>query len=898
MCSANRRVIEKSAWPFFWHTANFGDSMLNHGHGPGPIESARTAIRTAFLILTLFGVSPLQAQNGDREGEVQALLPADFAVPPAPPLSAEESLGTFRLPPGFRIEIVAAEPLVETPVAMQFDPNGRLWVVEMRGYMPNPDGIGETNEVGRVVVLEDRNGDGRMDHRTVFLDRLVMPRALSLIGDGLLVAEPPRLWFCRDTNGDGVADDRIEVTNDYATQNDPRQGKNSNPEHASNGLMLAMDNWIYSLYHPWRYRRVNGVWQREPSINRGQWGISQDDFGRLFFNSNSDQLRGDLVPDRYLERNPNYKAAGANVRIATDQSVFPIRVTPGVNRGYQPGLLKDGKLTIFTAACGPVVYRGDNFPPEYHGNAFVAEPSANLIHRNVLLERDGIVTATNGFEALEKTSFLASADERFRPVNLYNGPDGGLYIVDIRRGIIQHRIYMTTFLRRQVEARGLDRPTDQGRIYRVVHEAQSRPAAPRLAPAGNRELIAALSHPNGWWRDTAQRLLVERADARTHAPLRHLAAHAADPRARLHALWTLEGLGGLNEATVRQAFRDPHPKVRLAAVRLSETFIRPGGGLHRSPDFLRLLDDPAAEVRWQVALTLGELKQDDALAQVVERSLDHPYIRAAALSSLGGRELEFAERLLATDSWREQTKERAEFLAALAAAVFTERRVDRVDRLFALAGKQTEDNWRQTALLDGALGTLPPPPRGRPQPKPAPARLESEPKSLAALAEHSTGAAREKAAQLLALVTWPGRVMPAAEAVVPLTAEQQQRFESGRELYAVTCGTCHQAHGNGQEGLAPPLRDTEWTTGPASRLVRIALHGVRGPIQVKGRTYELEMPGMGVLDDDSLAAILTYLRREWGHTASPVDPEDVAKIRADTSERIDAWTEAELMKLE
>lgn len=493
------------------------------------------------LLAACCGMPVTRAQNGDKQGEVQRPLPADFLVPPAPPLSPEKSLATFRLPSGFRIELVAAEPLIETPVAMEFDPDGRLWVVEMRGYMTNPDGVGETNEVGRVVVLEDRDGDGRMDRRTIFLDHLVMPRALSLARDGVLVAEPPRLWFCRDTNGDGRADEKIEVTNDYATQNDPKQGRNSNPEHASNGLMRAMDNWTYSLYYPWRYRDGPDGWRREASIARGQWGISQDDFGRLFYNSNSDQLRGDLAPDFYLNRNPNYKAAGANIRIARDQSVFPVRVTPGINRGYQQGMLRDGKLTSFTAACGPVIYRGDNFPPEFHGNAFVAEPSANLVHRNILLEQDGIVTATNVYESAAKTEFLTSTDERFRPVNLYNGPDGTLYLVDIRRGIIQHRIYMTSFLRQQVENRGLDRPVDQGRIYRVVHEGKRPGRTPRLAQANRAQLIAALSHPNGWWRDTAQRLLVERKNPASTVPLRRLAVKSPDPLARLHSLWTLEG---------------------------------------------------------------------------------------------------------------------------------------------------------------------------------------------------------------------------------------------------------------------------------------------------------------------------------------------------------------------
>ena len=242
--------------------------------------------RILFLLPTL--TTALLAQNGDKAGEVQAPLPDHLQVPPAPTLTAEQALGTFHLAPGFRMEIVAADPLVRNPVAMSFGPDGRLWVVEMSGFMPNADGKGEDAKVGSIVVLEDTDGDGRMDKRTVFLDGLVMPRALALIGDGVLVAEPPHLWYCRDTNGDGIADQKTEIAPDY--------GVTTNPEHTANGLMLALDNWIYSANHTTRFRfDGKGQFTREPTDTRGQWGITQDDSGRLFHNNNSDPLRGDLV---------------------------------------------------------------------------------------------------------------------------------------------------------------------------------------------------------------------------------------------------------------------------------------------------------------------------------------------------------------------------------------------------------------------------------------------------------------------------------------------------------------------------------------------------------------------------------------------------------------------------
>jgi len=835
------------------------------------------------------------AQEGDEPDEEQPPLSPDFKIPRAPPLSPEEALKTFRLQPGFRIELVAAESLVETPVAMQFDPNGRIWVVEMRGYMRNIQGVGENEPWGRIVVLDDTNADGKMDRSTVFLDHLVMPRALCLVRDGLLVAEPPKLWFCRDTDGDDRADEKIEVANDYATQNDPELGKNSNPEHASNGLMLALDNWIHSLEHGYRYRNDRGRWLREPTLaSRGQWGMSQDDFGRLVFNSNSDHLRGDLVPYEYLRRNTNYHAAGANVQLAKDQSVWPIRVTPGVNRGYQKDILRDGKLASFTAACGPVIYRGDNFPAGFRGNAFVAEPAANLIRRSILVEQDAIVTATNAYEHAE---FLASTDERFRPVNLCNGPDGALYIVDMYRGIIQHRMYVTTFLRRQIEERGLDKPLDQGRIYRVVHEGAKPAARPRLAKASTSELVRTLSHPNGWWRDTAQRLLVERADESSVPRLRTLARSDHEPLGRLHGLWTLQGLKKLDESTVRAALQDEHPKIRGAAIRLYEPFARAQS--EAAARLRALLKDPNADVQLQLALSLGELRDDASLAALVTANSVHLYIREAVLSSIGGRELEFLERLLDEKSWSEQTEAREVFLQALAKCIFAARKSERINRLLRLAAQQQGSIlWRQFALLDGVLDTFPPPPKDKPNQQPNPARLDTEPQALSALQKSEVTETRARGEKLASLLTWPGKPEQETTVIQPLTAEQQKRFEAGKELYIVTCGACHQADGNGQDGLAPPLLNSDWTTGSEQRLIRISLHGLRGPITVNNRTYELEMPSMAVLDDEQLASILTYIRREWGHAASAIEPSTIATVRKATEKRDEAWTESELSKIQ
>jgi mono/diheme cytochrome c family protein/glucose/arabinose dehydrogenase len=728
------------------------------------------------LLMGLLLVATAFAQNGDHGVTNQPMRVAKEKIPPAPPLSPADEMKTFKLPPGFQVELVASEPLVEVPIALTFDPNGRIYVLEMRGFMPNPEAIGEKEPVGRVTILEDTDGDGRMDKRTTFLDGLVMPRALTLVRGGVLVAEPPHLWFCRDKDGDGKCDEKIEVATDYGSQ--------ANPEHTANGLLWALDNWIYSANYTFRLRNTDGRWLKEPTINRGQWGIAQDDFGRLFFNSNSDQLRADFIPSYYVnKRGMTAKLKGLNEQVAKDQAAWPIRVNPGVNRGYEPKQLRDdGTLATVTAACGPVIYRGDIYPDEFKGNAFVCEPSGNIVKRNVLTEKDGVITGKNPYASSE---FLASTDERFRPVNLYTGPDGALYLVDMYHGILQHRIYMTSYLRKQVEERGLDKPQNQGRIYRIVHESKKPGPKPSLAQASPAELVKALIHPNGWWRDTAQRLLVEKADATTVVSLKQLAASGTQPIHRLHALWVLEGMGKLDPSVLTIALGDGDPKVRAAGLRLAETSLKSSKAETAAlrAKVLDMAKDNAADVQIQLALTLGEIAPDPQSKEL--------------LAKLSQSELDLA-------------KEGAKFSAA----------------------------------------------------------------------------SRE-----------PAKPQPALAKGPALSAEDQKRFESGKAMYEATCLACHQPHGLGQEGLAPPLVGSEWVAGPENRLIRIVMHGLRGPIKVKKQAYELDMPALGVLEDEQIADVLTYVRREWGNTGAPVTVSTVKRIREETAKREDAWTEADLLRL-
>jgi len=741
-------------------------------------------VQRIFLVLMIWSLPVLaSAQKGDKNGEVQASRIPKEKIPPSPPLPPDEALKQFKIQPGFKVELVASEPMIQVPTIIQFDPAGRLWVVEMRGFMATPDGAGETNPVSRISILEDTDGDGRMDRHKVFLDGLVMPRALLLVNGGALVCEPPNLWFYPIKNDQ--PGERVLVASDFAKDADPTLGVRMNPEHSGNSLLLAMDNWIYSLYHPFRYRLLDGKWQREPVPQRAQWGLSQDDFGRLYYTSNSDQLRGDMVPPHYFGAKVKQKLPGIGVQVAKDQSTWPARINPGVNRGYQTGTLRDdGTLAKFTAACGTCIYRGDLFPQDAYGNAFICEPSANFIRRNILGEQDGVVSARNAYTNSE---FLASTDELFRPVNIANGPDGALYIADMYHGIIQHRFFLTSYLREQAQDRGIDKVIDKGRIWRVVPDGKKAQPTTHLASLSSADLVKQLSHASGWRRDTAQRLLVERRDPSTIEALKTTAAQATNPASRLHSLWTLEGMDKLDDATIATALKDSYGKVRAAGIRFSEhTFKKnpnPATASALSDKLLPFAADSSADVHIQLALSLGSLPQTD---------------KAKA--------------------------------------------------------------------------------------------------ALAGLAKGS-GLVRDTAAYTLASFEPAKAEASLATTARALTPEEKVRFDAGKAMYEATCLACHQIHGMGQIGLAPPLVGSEWVAGSEGRLIRIVIHGLRGPIKVKGENYEMDMPALGVLDDEQISAALTYVRREWGHAYEPVTPAAVKKIRDETAAREDAWTMADLLKI-
>ncbi len=816
---------------------------------------------------------------------------------PVPFLSPEEEIKTFKLPPGLHAEVVAAEPMVQHPVAMEFGPDGKLWVCEMRGYMPDPEGHGEDKPVGRISVLEDTDGDGVMDKSTVFLDNLIMPRAISLVRDGILIAAPPKLLFCRDTNHDNVCDEQTIVATDY--------GDGIQPEHQANGLMYGLDNWLYNADFPRRYRFDYGKLQTDYVREMGQWGISQDDVGRIYTDSNSDYLRGNYIAPPYAMRNPNYPVAGIYVELDPNQDCWPSHDT-AENRGYRPSQMRNDRLADFTAVCSPWIYRGDLLPHAYYGDAFACEPSANLIRRSKLTESDAIVTGKNVYDHDE---FMTSTYERFRPCALSTGPDGALYIVDMHHGLLQHAKYMTPYLRAQYLARDLDKHLLTGRIFRIVPDQQptTKPAAPKLSVMNSAQLVECLSSPNSWYRETAQRLLVERNSIAAVLPLRKVAQSSENPLARIHALWTLDGMHRLDAPRIKLALADADPRVRAQALRLSETILYTSDRGDLLDAVLKLADDAQPNVRLQFVLTasgIGLPQSDAVLAGVLKADTHNLYVRDGAISGLRGRELAFLESICKDPGWSTNAVGRPELCESLARAIVTEGSPKKVAGLLDLIAAGDQRFWRRNAMVSGANQS------GKTKFARRPLVLPSEPTAL--LSYVATRAATTRAATtkskpnaalvaeetLLTYIAWPGKpgyVPPPPPR--PLTAVEQQRFAAGEQVYAHTCIQCHKADGMGQEGLAPPLANSDWVLGSDQRLGRIVLNGLRGAVSVDGRTYNLDMPSWAALPDDQLASVLTYVRRSWDHGADPIDPALIKSIRAQNAGHADAWTEKELLRI-
>ncbi|MEE2784003.1 MAG: c-type cytochrome [Pseudomonadota bacterium] len=797
-------------------------------------------------------------------------------TPPAPELIPAEAIQSFRAAEGFEIGLVASEPLVKDPVTITWDEHGSMYVVEMRGFMPDAYGTGEDAPVGSVVRLHDDNGDGHMDRREVLLDGLILPRAIAIVNEGLLVGEPPTLWLCPG-NGDART---IDCTAKRRIGNYGDQP--GSVEHAENGLLPALDNWLYNAKSDRRMRIVDGDLVTERTLFRGQWGISQDRDGRLFYNTNSSLLLGDRFDAQPLIEARGKRAAGLNAPVSINDEVFASRVNPGVNRAYVEGVLRaDGRLRRPTSASGLVVYQGAQFGTEYEGTEFeedvyVAEPAANAVvrlrlkHSGLDLKAEHIVYPDEKWGSVE---FLTSTDERFRPVDVKVGPDGLLYIVDMYRGIIQDHVFLTDELRAQALRRKLDKTRGMGRVWRVRAKDRRPLSVPLFTDEASK--IDALAHPNGWVRGTAQRLLLA-APRKVERALK-TALESGFETQKVHVLWTLAGRGALSRSQTLSALNDQSARVRLAAIKAGRDQVK-------AEDLIRVLvKETHAEIRHHLTMYLADHNQQQNvlshLANLVSADMD-VFQRLAIRLGVRGRE----QDLMRAMAWSANQEAKTRFLAELAQQSL---RVSpsAAHHLLDLALEKVHvgQRWFAAALLNGVHDVTR-----------ANGFVRYKLDGPHALFKVDDDEIWEAVAGARLAFTWPGDEL--AVGAKPLNAEEHARKETGARFYASGCATCHGADGMGMAGIGPRLIDSPYVTGPAEILIRIMLNGLKGPIVIGDEQWNTEMPGHGAnmrFNDEVASGVATFVRRSWGHGARAVAPDLVGSIRDEDGQR-GLWTDAEL----
>jgi glucose/arabinose dehydrogenase/mono/diheme cytochrome c family protein len=545
-------------------------------------------------------------------------------------LSPGESMKTMVLPDGYHLELVASEPMIKEPVAIAWDGDGKMYVAEMLTYMQDADAKGEQERRSRISLLEDTNNDGKMDKSTVFIDSLLLPRMLQTVNNELLVNESNTIdiYSYKDTNGDGKADQKkIVYQNNNYVVND------ANMEHQRSGLDWNLDNWMYLTYDPVRFRYANGVMKVDTIISGsgGQWGVTHDSYGRLFYSR-----AGGEIPASGFQINPVYGTLDFQDQYNAEFSeVWPIIATPDV-QGGPLRLRPNSTLNHFTAPCGQSIFRGDRLPEDFVGDYVVCEPVARAIRRARVANENGKTFLRNIYN---KQEFISSSDMNFRPVNTATGPDGNLYIVDMHRGIIQQANWTKpeTFLRKKIDSIGLAKNIGHGRIYRLVHDDYKPGPKPKMLHESTTSLMAYFDHPNGWWRDNAQKEIVVRGDKSVIPALRKMITEkdgfvSKGPAhlARIHALWTLEGLEAIDKEVLITALQDEHPQVRRTAVWISEPYLKADDEI-MIEKVGNLKDDKDYDVRVQLLLSIYNSKSKKAkeiIKEIIDKSSNNEMLTA------------------------------------------------------------------------------------------------------------------------------------------------------------------------------------------------------------------------------------------------------------------------------
>lgn len=577
------------------------------------------------------------------------------------PISPKEALSTFQLPEDYRIELVASEPLVTNPVEIAFDEDGKMYVAQMDDYPSDQmDDYGAGKEPkSKIMLLEDKDGDGFYESGTVFAEGLSYANGVMPWDGGVLVTSAPDIFFLKDTDGDGKADVKKVILTGFAK---------TNPQLRMSSLRYGLDNWIYGAYSPggggdWRsefkdkgsplqfpekpeqevakifpgtnFRFQPDQYKVEPSGGWSQFGLSFDAFGNQFAIWNNRHLRHVVINYQYSSNNPFLSVKKVMEEISDHgnaATVYPITKVK---------YLREDEIGHFTSVCGVCEYTGGLFEGKYARASFVCEPVSNLVHADILTVKGATF---NAGRADHEKEFLASTDSWFRPVNLTVGPEGALYVSDFYRKLVEHPDWIGltdssgfyTHAGKITEADFLE-GNDRGRVYRIVPKTFNSGKAKKteLSKADSKSLVAYLNDPNSWWRMNAQRLLVNKKDQSVVPLIKDFLLTDLRPEGKIHVLWTLEGLKSLDDSLLNKAIQDADPMVRKQAVLLAEKRM---DNKMIFQSIINAASDTDPHVQFQVALTLSDASKThpatfQALSKIISTHIADPWFQTAVLLS-------------------------------------------------------------------------------------------------------------------------------------------------------------------------------------------------------------------------------------------------------------------------
>ena len=520
---------------------------------------------------------------------------------PVVPVSANEQLKSFVLQPGYKLTPILSEPQIREPAAIQFDGNGRMYVLELRTYMQDIDAMGELNPTSRISRWEDKDNDGVYESSVVFLDSLVFPRFVVPFGKNTILSmesNEDNVYKYTDTNDDGKADKKELFASGL--------GRSGNVEHQTSFLTWTMDNWMYSTYNSRRIRWTpDGVIQEPTGNPYGQWGVTQDNYGQVWFQDGAGGIPQNFqFPLVY----GNFSVKGQ----LKDGFREPFSLVKLAD--FEPGMKEtkpDLSLNNVTGSAGNDVFRGDRLPKELQNQYFYGEPVARIVRQVEVEKSEGLTYIQNPYRGAE-SEFIQSTDPLFRPVDIATAPDGTMYIVDMYRGIIQQGNWTQdgSYLRTKIQQYQMDDIAGNGRIWRLTYDGMERNTEkPRMYEETSAELVRHLSNPNGWWRDQAQQLIILNQDKSVTKDLEKLINSSDNELARIHALWTLEGLNSLQVGLIRKLMKDPSPQMRIQALRASESLYK-YGEKSLAADYREMVKDSSTEVALQALLSAHVLKVD------------------------------------------------------------------------------------------------------------------------------------------------------------------------------------------------------------------------------------------------------------------------------------------------